>query len=74
MMTSTQFGHVAPTQEFPLPQKARTRFYLITPKGVLTTEAKEDDLGNGRHPISPLFHTAHELITQIRLNEEERKA
>jgi hypothetical protein len=62
------------TNEFPLPQKAYTRFYIITPKGILTSEAKEDDLGNGRHGMSPLFHTAHWLITQMRLTEEKRKA
>jgi hypothetical protein len=62
------------TQEFPLPPRAHTRFYLVTPKGVLTAEAKADDLGNGRNRISPLFHAAHELITQIRLTEEKRRA
>lgn len=61
------------TKEFPLPRKSFTRFYIITPEGVLTSEAKEDDLGNGRHRMSQLFHTAQELITQIRLTEEKRK-
>ena len=36
----------AATTVFPLPQKAHTRFYIITPNGVLTSEAKEVDLGN----------------------------
>jgi hypothetical protein len=63
----------AATTVFPLPQKAHTRFYIITPNGVLTSEAKEVDLGNNRHRMSPLFHTAHELITQIRLKEERKK-
>lgn len=62
------------TNEFPLPEKAYTRFYIITPKEILTSEAKEDDLGNGRHRMSPLFHTAQELITHMRLTEEKRKA
>ena len=61
------------TKEFPLPQKASTRFYIITQQGVFTSEVKEDDLGNNRHRMSPLFHTAHELITQIRLTEEKKK-
>jgi hypothetical protein len=62
------------TNEFPLPQKAYTRFYIITPNGILTTEAKEDDLGNGRHWMSPLFRAAHELITLMRLAEEKKNA
>ena len=62
------------TKEFPLPQKACTRFYLVTPKGVFTAEAKESDLGNRRHRMSPLFHTVHRLITQIRLSGEQQDA
>ncbi len=62
------------TREFPLPEKAHTRFYIITPAGVLTSEATEEDLGSGRDCMSPLFRTAHELITQIRLIDEKRKA
>jgi len=62
------------TKEFPLPQNAHTRFYIITPRGILTSEGKEDDLGNGQHRMSSLFHAAHELITQMRLAEEKRKA
>jgi hypothetical protein len=61
------------TKEFPLPEKAHTRFYIVTRDGVLTGEAKEDALGNGRHRMSPLFHTAHELISQMRLADEKRK-
>jgi len=62
------------TTVFPLPAKDHTRFYIITPKGVLTSEATEADLGNNRHRMSPLFHTAHELLAQIRLTEEKKKA
>ena len=62
-----------PTKVFPLPKKANTRFFLVTPKGILTAEAKEDDLGNDQHRLSPLFHVAHELITQIHLTEKKKK-
>ena len=37
--------------EFPLPQQAHTRFYIITPSGVLTAEARENNLGKGEHPM-----------------------
>jgi len=62
------------TNEFPLPQNGHTQFFIITPNGVFASEAKEDDLGNGRHRMSPLFHMAHELITQMRLTEDKKKA
>ncbi len=61
-----------PTKKFPLPRETYTRFYIITPKGVLTSEVKADDLGNDRHLMSPLFHTAHKLIAQIQLREKNR--
>jgi hypothetical protein len=56
-------------KDFPLPQRAHTRFYIVTRTGVLTAEAMENDLGSGRHGLSPLFHAAHKLITEIRLTE-----
>jgi hypothetical protein len=63
-----------PTKNFPLPRKDYTRFYLLTNKGSMTAEAKEDDLGNNRHALSPLFHKAHELIGEIRVTDEKRRA
>ena len=35
-------------------------------------EAPEDDLGHGRHPAAALFHSAHGVITQLRLVDEAR--
>lgn len=54
------------TAEFPLPSRGRVRFYLVTPSGVYTTDALEDDLGEQRHTFSPLFFRGHELIAAIR--------
>ncbi|MBU0505655.1 ankyrin repeat domain-containing protein, partial [bacterium] len=65
-------SQLRPTKEFPLPQKGQTIFYFLTVNGVLTAEAKEKDLGNDRAELSPLFHKAHDVITQARLVEEER--
>jgi hypothetical protein len=58
---------VRPTKTFPLPRPGCTRFFILTKSGALTAEDREDDLGNGRAPLSGLFHEAHEVITQIRL-------
>src|SRR5438067_13586151 len=57
----------------PLPRPGMTRFYVIKKGEILTSELKEDDLGNGRLPLSPLFHKGHELITAIRLIEENSR-
>ena len=58
------------TTEYPTPEQGQTRFYFLTFDGIFTAEDKADDLGNNRRPLSPLFHKAHELITQARLTQE----
>ena len=55
--------------EPPLPDVGMTQFVAVTPDGLRGAVAPEDDLGPHRHELSPLFHAAHEVITQIRLTE-----
>ncbi len=59
------------TTDYPLPKNGYTRFYFLTSEGIYTYEAKEDDLGNERLPMSSLFHKAHELITQAMIVDEK---
>lgn len=59
---------------FPTVKPGDTTFYVVTPKGVFTYTAKEDDLGEKRDRLSKLFYQGQELITQMRLAEEARKA
>jgi hypothetical protein len=63
-----------PTTRFPLPEQGATRFYLLSGAGVLEAEAQEDDLGHRRHPLSPLFYKGQELLSAIRIVEEQRSA
>ena len=67
-------GQLTSTTQFPLPRPGMTRFYIIRKDAVLTGEFKEEDLGNEKLPLSPLFHKGHELISMIRLIEEKRKS
>jgi hypothetical protein len=60
-----------PAKGTPLPVKGNTRFYILTNKGIFTTEAKEEDFGYSRHALAPLFHKAHELIYNIQLVEQK---
>lgn len=62
-----------PATVFPLPTEGNVTFYFITPSGVRSLTANEDDLGNHRLPLSPLFHQAHEVIGQARLADEARQ-
>ena len=55
--------------EPPLPGVGTTQFVAVTPEGLRGAFAPEDDLGGNRHELSPLFHAAHEVITQIRLTQ-----
>ena len=61
-------------EKFPVPKLGTTCFYVVTPKGIFTYTAMEDDLGEERDKLSRLFHQGHELIGQMRIVEEKRKA
>jgi hypothetical protein len=65
----TQFCH--PTTTFALPEPARTRFFILRGREVLTAEAETDELGKNRESLSPFFHAAHKLISQIRLTDSK---
>lgn len=60
------------TTNYPVPTAGFTRFYFLTFDGVQTAEGKEEDMGNNRHALSPLFLKAHELIGATRELEEAR--
>jgi hypothetical protein len=64
---------LVPASETPLPRPGYTRFYVLTRKGTMTAEVMEAELGENRHVLSPLFHAAHELITEMRETEESGK-
>lgn len=45
----------------------------LTFSGQRAILAEEDELGYDRHPLSPVFHAVHEVITQLRLLDESRR-
>ena len=71
-MAQVFVGQTAPTETFDLPELGRVRFQLLTVGGGRTAEAGEDDLGFGRHPLSPLFHAGQDVITEIQLISEQK--
>jgi hypothetical protein len=60
-------GALSPADDVPLPEEGMTQFVVVTAKGRRAESAVEDDLGEGRHELSPLFHAAHDVITELRL-------
>jgi hypothetical protein len=63
---SRNISLMQPTTSYPLPRPRHTRFYVLSTDGSWTAEALEDDLGNNRLPLSPLFHLAHAVIAAVR--------
>ena len=57
---------LAPSKDHAMPAVGRVRFHVRTFDGTRTADADEQDLGYGRHALSPLFHAGHEVITAIR--------
>jgi len=57
---------LTPATETPYPKGGRVRFYVRTFEGTFTAEADEQDLGNMRHVLSPVFHAGHAVITAVR--------
>jgi hypothetical protein len=56
-----------------LPAVGRVALRALTYHGRHVAEAAEDDLGYQRHPLWPVFHAAHDVITELRLIEEARQ-
>lgn len=59
-----------PDPDTGLPIAGHVTIRALTYTGRLAAEAPEDDLGYGRHPLSPVFHAAHRVITELRLIDE----
>lgn len=56
----------AGTTETPLPGVGRVTFYVRTLTGTLTAEADQQELGHGRHALSPVFHAGQAVIAALR--------
>ncbi len=61
------------TTLFPYPAVGRVTFYVLTFNGVVTAEADKNELGEGKHGLSPLFYAGHEVITRLRQISEAPK-
>ncbi len=66
------FQQMIPTDMFPLPLVGRVKFYVFAFSGVYTADADENELGERKHALSPLYDSGQEVITQLRLISEQR--
>ena len=63
---------LAPDTDDALPPPGGAVLRALTFGGRRGVRAAEDDLGEGRHPLSPVFHAAHAVLTEVRLAEGAR--
>lgn len=57
----------SPAAGFPFPGQGFTSFYILTKNGKVTKTALENELGENKHSLSPLFYAGQDVITQLRL-------
>ncbi|MCW2787289.1 MAG: hypothetical protein JWP74_3806 [Marmoricola sp.] len=65
-------GEMTPSHENALPAEGRTVIRALTTDGPRVFEASEDDLGNYRSVLSPVFHAAQAVISELRAIDEAR--
>jgi hypothetical protein len=63
-----------PDPDAALPTLGRVIIGALAYTGRLSAEASEDDLGYGRHQLSPVFYAAHRVVTELRFIDEAREA
>lgn len=64
---ATYVDQCTPSADDALPGPGQVVIRLLAVDGRVALTAAEEDLGDGRHPASPLFHAVHDVITQVRL-------
>lgn len=60
------------TDDHPLPEPEKVRFYVLTPKGTYTTEASRQALGGVESDLSALFYGGQEVVAQMRQVQEQK--
>jgi acyl carrier protein len=73
-MAEGYLAEMKKVEKFPMVTPGNTTFYVVTQQGVFTHTAKENVLGEERGQLSKLFYQGQDLITQMRLAEENREA
>jgi hypothetical protein len=60
---------LSPVSEPLRPDEGMTQFVAITTTELRAATAAEEELGKGRHELSPFFYAGQDVITQIRLTQ-----
>ncbi|MFL6197358.1 MAG: hypothetical protein ACJ75H_24440 [Thermoanaerobaculia bacterium] len=60
------------TTEYPLPEPDRVRFYVLTARGVFTTETDRETLADPGSDLGALFYSGQEVVSQMREVQEQK--
>lgn len=60
------------TTEYPLPGPDRVRFYVLTARGVFTTETDRETLADPGSDLGALFYGGQEVVSQMREVQEQK--
>ena len=58
----------------PTPVSGKVRFYVLTPRGVVTAETDREALADPGNVLAPLFYSGQEVVSQMREVQEQRRA
>ena len=69
MLTVAQrmLSQCQPAIVYPVPVESQARFYLLTSKGVYTTNASRHEMDEGAKEIAELYYAGHSVIGMIEL-------
>ncbi|HYN19759.1 MAG TPA: hypothetical protein VE078_02285 [Thermoanaerobaculia bacterium] len=71
-LSATALPKMLKTTSFPLPGADKVRFYILTRKGIFTTEAPRQILGTAKNDLSALFYSGQEVVAQMRQAQEDK--
>jgi hypothetical protein len=69
-MVNEHLHEMSPSTDQSLPGEGRTIIRALTYDGQRFYEASENELGEGRSPLSPVFHAAIAVITELNVIED----
>ncbi|HEX3126926.1 MAG TPA: hypothetical protein VH394_06325 [Thermoanaerobaculia bacterium] len=58
----------------PTPGPGKVRFYVLTPRGLVTAETDREALADRGNQLAPLFYSGQEVVSQMREVQEQRRA
>jgi hypothetical protein len=69
-VVEAHLDHFPAATDDTLPPPGGVVLRALTYEGRRAVQAPEDDLGEGRHPLSDVFHAVHDVITELRMLQD----